>query len=223
MKFIREQERKFVDMGNVKNHQMIFPVVYPAEGGHWGPVVRFDNKTLVPGGQDIQNFAGSPLQVVRVMISGTATYFDTAGNRVVMHSGDALMVNAGKGALQATLHNTDEKQEDDLLEIWLNMPVPESMFHFQLASIQREEGWLYPLGFSEGLTIQLWRGIFGSGSSYTLQPSSDIRYVVIFLLEGGLTINGRALAYRDTVVLKADAPLEMNFDITSEIFLMRYS
>ncbi|OOQ57832.1 pirin family protein [Mucilaginibacter pedocola] len=223
MRFIREQDRKFVDMGNVKNHQMIFPVVYPVADDRWGPVVRFDNKSLVPGGQELQNFAGSPLLVIRIMISGTATYFDTAGNRVVMHSEDALMVNAGKGALQATLHNTDDTYEDDLLEIWLHMPERDSMFHFQVASFQREKGQLYLLTAPEKQDTEMRRGLFGPGSVYVLEPSAERRNVVIFLISGTLNINGRVLSYRDTVMLEADGPLTMKFDRMSEIFLIRYS
>jgi redox-sensitive bicupin YhaK (pirin superfamily) len=226
MKYVAEQDRKFTDMGGVKIHHSIYPVVYPVSDNGWGPVIRFDNKHILAGGQEVQCFAGNPVQIVRMMVNGTASYYDSTGYRAVLNNNDILLINTGNEALQSVLNNAEETEDNELIEIWLQSGEPEKKYAFHSGPAKRETGRFYTLIALEqtnsengGQKIGLRIGSFAGGGNHEIKDLPAGHSVILFILNGSVTANGSRLAYRDTVIF-CEADVSLEFERAADIFLM---
>jgi len=226
MKYVAEQDRKFTDMGGVKIHHSIYPVVYPVSDNGWGPVIRFDNKHILAGGQEVQCFAGNPVQIVRMMVNGTASYYDSSGYRAVLNNNDILLINTGNEALQSVLNNAEETEDNELIEIWLQSEDPEKKYEFYSAPPKRETGRFYNLialeqtsSENDGQKIGLRIGSFAGGGNHEIIKQPAGHSVILFVLNGSVTANGSRLAYRDTMIF-CDSEINLEFERAADIFLM---
>jgi hypothetical protein len=203
MKYIAEQNRKFTDMGGVKISHAIYPIVYPPETTGWGTVIRFDNKTMQGGRQEIQNFTGSPIQIIRIVISGTAAYYDSTGYSTVLNQDDVLVVNSGNGALQSVLYNSEDGQENELLEIWLTSNT-NSLNHILKTLSSHNSG--------------LGRTKFKAGSSYDITGSKTGNSIILSIICGTVLANGNYLNYGDVAIFSLENPIHLEFEKPADVF-----
>lgn len=226
MKYVAEQDRKFTDMGRVKIHHSIYPVVYPVCDNCWGPVIRFDNKQILAGGQEVQSFVGSPLQIIRMMINGTATYYDSAGYRTVLGNNDILSINTGNEVLQSVLDNADPTEDNELIEMWLQSDDPQQKYEFHSGPVKRETGHFYTLvapgqtgNENDAQKIWLRIGQFAQGHSYEIKDLPSGHSAIFFVLNGLAIANGNRLAYRDAIIFCGE-DIRLEFESAADIFLM---
>jgi redox-sensitive bicupin YhaK (pirin superfamily) len=226
MKYLAEQDRKFTDMGGVKIHHSIYPVVYPVGENGWSPVIMFDNKHILAGGQEVQSFVGSPVLVIRILISGTIAYYDSTGYRTVLTNNDILSVNTGNEVLQSVLNNADEAEDSELIEIWLESGNVNRKYEFHSNLAKRETGRFYTLTApeqtemeSEGQKVWLGAGSFAQGDNYEIKAQPGGCSVLLFVVTGLVNANTNRLAFRDTAIF-CDEVISLEFESAADIFLM---
>jgi len=204
MKYITEQNRKFTDMGGIKISHAIYPVLYPPEAGTaWGPVIRFDNKIMLAGRQEVQNFTGSPMQVIRIVISGTIVYYDSTGYTTVLNEGDVLVVNLGREVLQSILHNADENLENELLEIWLTSNSTTPNYTTQILNSNNSG---------------LGRIKFKGGTSYDIAGGKKDNNMIISVLSGRVRAGDNSLNYGDVAIFSLENSIHLEFERSTDIF-----
>ena len=225
MKYVAEQDRKFTDMGGVKIYHSLYPVVYPVSDNGWGPVIKFDNKHILAGGQEVQSFVGSPVKVIRMMINGTASYYDSTGYRTVLSNNDILSIAAGNEVLESVLDNAEETEDNELIEIWLQSDDTDKKYEFHSSPAKRETGRFYTLIAQEQTAKEdakkkwLRIGSFAKGSGYEIKNGQAGHSVILFVLNGSLIANGNRLAYRDTIIFCGE-DINLEFESPADIFLM---
>ncbi len=217
MKYVAEKNRKFTDMGGVKTYHSLYPVVYPPANTGWGQVIRFDNKMMSPGGQEVENYVGAPMQIIRMMLNGSADYFDSSGYRTVLNGHDTLLVNPGTELLQSVIHSSGENDEAEFLEIWLSSAVNDKMYEFHSAPSQPENGRFYTLMAPETDSVgnrKSWLriGTFEARTTFEIEATTPAKNIILFVLNGGLTANGQYLSYRDTAIFSTDNAIKMKFE-----------
>jgi redox-sensitive bicupin YhaK (pirin superfamily) len=227
MKYIAENNRKFTDMGGVKIYHSIFPVRLSAEEKSWGPVIRFDNKVLLPGRQEVQHFIGTPVQVIRVAINGSADYFDSWGYRTVIGEQAALSVISGNEVLSAVLQNNDDQIDTEILEIWFLAGREDNNYQFHSGPINREKGKFYTLittGDNEGSSTEqkkIFRiGTFSAGTKQQISGIAAGHRLVFFVFNGEVTANGQLLNYRDTALFADGGNIDLEFKMDTNLFMM---
>jgi redox-sensitive bicupin YhaK (pirin superfamily) len=228
MKYVAEQDRKFTDMGGVKIYHSIFPVKFSPDDKAWGPVIRFDNKVLLPGRQEVQHFIGSPIQVLRIAINGSVDYFDSWGYRTVLGEQDTLSVISGKEILSAVLQNNDDQTDTELLEIWLLSNQDERSYQFHSGPASREKGKFYTVISNDDKDENdqpqqkksLRIGTFNAGQNYTIHEIPDGQRLILFVFNGEVSANGQQLNYRDTIIFSKDSSISLDFKKDTNLFLM---
>ncbi len=228
MKYVAEQDRKFTDMGGVKIYHSIFPVRMKPEDNAWGPVIRFDNKVLLPGRQDVQHFIGSPVQVLRIAINGEADYFDSWGYRTVLGEQGILAIDTGNEILSSVTQNNDDQTDTELLEIWMLPGQEESSYQFHSGPVGREKGKFYTVVFTDekenanGKNQKKWLriGTFKAGANHTISAITAGHLLIFFVFNGEVTANGCQLDYRDTVIFSGEASIFLEFNKDTNLFLM---
>nr|WP_067054045.1 hypothetical protein [Mucilaginibacter sp. L294] len=228
MKYFAEQDRKFTDMGDIKSYHSVYPVVCPTADTEWGPVIRFDSKVLLPGKQEIQNFIGYPLQVIRVMISGNADYYDSYGFRATLSENDTMVVNTGHTSLQSVLHNTDDCADNEFLEIWLLSAHEHKNCVYYSGSLNEKTGHLYTILNNLGNGQEddsehgkrLQTGAFEAGTTYKVETITEGHTIILFVFNGEMTANGQVLGYRDAVIFKNEAYIYLAFTKLTKLFMI---
>jgi redox-sensitive bicupin YhaK (pirin superfamily) len=226
MKYVAEQDREFTDMDGVKIYRSICPPAnYPVET-IWGPIIRFDNKVLLPGRQDVEHFTDIPIQVIRIAINGITHYYDSWGYKTALGEQDILEVNSGKDTMSATLQNMDDQTETELLEIWLSSNNNERSCQFHSLPINRENGRFYNMistNAENGEPQQkkwLHMGFFVKGTSHTLNKITQGNLIILFVFNGSLTANNQQLLYRDTAIFSHDASIQLHFKKDTNLLMM---
>ncbi|MDP9079613.1 MAG: hypothetical protein M3O71_19465 [Bacteroidota bacterium] len=227
MKYVAEQDRKFTDMGSVKVYHSIYPEVYPVSDNGWGRVIKFDNKHILAGGQEVQSFVGSPIQIIRMMINGAASYYDSTGYRTVLGDSDILLINTGNEVLQSVLDNAEQNEDNELIEIWLQSNDSDKKYEFHSGPAKRKTGRFYTLIAPEQTCKEypeqkkwLRIGSFAMGSSYEIKNVPAGHSVILFVLNGSATANGNDLAYRDTIIF-CNKDIQLDFEAAADIFFMQ--
>ena len=226
MKYVAEQDRKFTDMGGVKIYHSIFPVKFSPDDNAWGPVIRFDNKVLLPGRQEVQHYIGSPIQVLRIAINGSVDYFDSWGYRTVLGEQDTLSVISGKEILSAALQNNDDQADVELLEIWLLSGHKERSYRFHSGPASREKGKFYTVisddekDEDEQQKKSLKIGTFNAGQNLMLNDIAEGQRIILFVFNGELSANGQQLHYRDTIIFSQGNSVALEFKKDTNLFLM---
>lgn len=230
MKYLAEQCRKFVDMGSIKIHHSIYPVVYPPVKSVWGNIIRFDDKVMLPGKQEIQNFTASPMHVIRILINGSVEYYDSTGYGHTLNEQDTLLVSVGKNTLQSTLYNANETEESEILEIWIDADSESKGHCFNPVQKNQKEGRLYELmslsqpqdHVSEQVVRKLKRGNFAAGTSLRLNRETSEDILVVFVLSGQLSANGYTLGFRDTGIFSMENEALLQFEKNTDLIILRF-
>jgi redox-sensitive bicupin YhaK (pirin superfamily) len=228
MIYITEQDRKFTDMGGVKIYHSIYPIRYRSKDTAWGPIIRFDNKVLPPGHQEVQHFIGSPVQIIRVAINGTTDYYDSCGYRTVLSEQDSLVINSGVDIMSAVLQNTDDQIDTELLEIWLSSSNDETSCRFHSWPVNRKKGIFYTtmLNYSDTGNVDqqqkkmLYMGSFNAGTNHAIASATEGNIIILFVFNGELIANGQRLGYRDTVIFSGDANIQLDFETDCNLFIL---
>ena len=186
-------------------HTFSFANYHNPERMHFG-VIRVLNDDTVAGGMGFNTHSHDNMEIISIPLKGALAHKDSMGNATVIHNGDVQVMSAGTGIKHSEFNNNKD-QEVKFLQIWLfpnkknvtprydQVSLHEADRHNKLQQI------LSPNSDDEGVWIHqdAWfhLGKFDQDFTVNYAVKKPKNGVYVFVLKGGVSIDGVALSERD--------------------------
>ncbi|MDF7809869.1 pirin family protein [Hymenobacter sp. YC55] len=206
---IRAADRGLKDIGWLQsNFSLSFgPYANPVRSGFG--LLRVFNDDFVKPGNGFGLHAHANMEIISVMLAGRMNHIDSLGFKEEVSTDWVQIMSAGTG-LRHEEHNIGD-DEVNFLQIWIepklqNVTPRYQRRHFpaekrrnQLTTVVSNEEGTAHCWINQNAKLSL--GYFDAGQtiSYSLNPLN--KGVFIFLMEGALTVNGEAVAQRESIGL----------------------
>jgi redox-sensitive bicupin YhaK (pirin superfamily) len=159
-------------------------------------------------------------ETVTFILAGDLLHKDSGGYRSLIGAGGVQWMTAGRGLVHAEVSSEEFKASGgpvEILQLWVNLPARLKMTEPRYAGLQREQ---IPSVELEGGRVRVnpvsgvWEGVRGPFETLTdvslavarLAPGGRLaariepgRSVLLYVVSGGLVVNGRAAGARHTV------------------------
>ncbi|RPD47110.1 pirin family protein [Hymenobacter sediminis] len=202
-------DRGLKDTGWLQSHFSLSfgPYANPERAGFG--LIRVFNDDFVKAGNGFGLHAHANMEIISVMLAGHMNHKDSLGYSEEVTQDWVQIMSAGSG-LRHEEHNIG-KEEVNFLQIWIEPKLQNVTPRYQRRHFPREKrrNQLTTIVSNEEGTAHCWinqnaklsLGLFEAGQAvdYHLNPVN--KCVFVFLLEGQLTVNGQALARRESLGL----------------------
>lgn len=181
-----------------------FDRYYDPENLNFGPLRVFNHDT-VAGGGGFPTHPHREMEIVTYVLDGELAHKDSTGGRGLIRAGEVQRMTAGTGIAHSEL-NASESKPVRLLQMWVlpERPGLTPGYEQRQFSAAERAGKLLPivtgqdtpetLKIHQDVTFYVSRLAAGEQVTHTLRPG---RRVFLYLIEGGLTLNGEALGTGD--------------------------
>ncbi len=228
MQVIRSEERHFADHGWLQTYwHFSFDTYHDPKNVHWGALRVFNDDVIQPG----QGFPMHPhrdMEIITCVLDGALEHRDSMGNRGVIHPGEVQVMSAGSGITHSE-YNHSKEAPVHLLQLWVfprTKSRPPRWEQKQFTAAERA-GKLLPVvspGDVPGtLAIDQDAAIYLSslkaGEEVT-HSSRAKRKTYLFLIAGGATVNGEALAAGDQARIADEPELRVRASENAELILL---
>ncbi|KAA9332045.1 pirin family protein [Hymenobacter busanensis] len=208
-RIIRAAERGLKDIGWLQsNFTFSFSSYQNPERNGFG-LLRVFNDDFVQAGGGFGIHPHANMEIISVMLAGKMNHIDSLGYKEVVERDWVQIMSAGSG-LRHEEHNVGD-DEVNFLQIWIEPKLqnvtpryqrrsfPEEKRRNQLTTVVSNEEGQAHCWINQNARLSL--GYFDSGQqlTYTLNPTN--KAVFVFVMDGALTVNGQALAKRDSIGL----------------------
>ncbi|WP_375436288.1 pirin family protein [uncultured Hymenobacter sp.] len=206
---IRAADRGLKDIGWLQsNFSLSFgPYANPGRSGFG--LLRVFNDDFVKPGNGFGLHAHANMEIISVMLAGRMNHIDSLGFKEEVSTDWVQIMSAGTGLRHEEYNIGDD--EVNFLQIWVepklqNVTPRYQRRHFpaekrrnQLTTVVSNEEGTAHCWINQNAKLSL--GYFDAGQtvSYSLNPLN--KGVFIFLMEGALTVNGEAIAQRESIGL----------------------
>ena len=194
---------------------------------NWG-ALRVFNDDVVRGGGGFDLHPHRDMEIVTVVLDGALEHQDNLGNRGVIRPGEVQVMSAGKGILHAE-HNHSKTEPLHLLQLWIlprnkgNTPRWEQQTFDQAA----RRGRLLPVvssGDVPGTLVidqnaTIYVSSLAEGQEVT-HATEQTRKPYLFVIDGAVTVNGRAMNKGDQARIDHERKLEIVATADSELILL---
>lgn len=210
------------------HHTFSFANYFNPERVQFG-MLRVLNDDIVAPGMGFGKHPHENMEIVSIPLYGDLEHEDNMGNKAVIKEGDVQVMSAGTGILHSEKNKNDDK-EVRFLQIWILPdkkgvePRYDQASVKELAEPNRFYQILSPNPDDQGVWIhqKAWfhLGEFEAGtlSTYTLKGPANGLY--IFVLEGGVSVNGEKLARRDGLGVWDTSAVDFVHDSEARILLI---
>ena len=228
IKLIRSGERHHVDLGWLSTYwHFSFSDYHDPANLNWSSLRVFNDDVIRPG----QGFGFHPhrdMEIITYVLQGELEHRDDRGNRGVVRPGEVQVMSAGTGIVHSE-YNHSKAHPVHLLQLWI---VPRSKGHvprWEQKAFTPEErsGILLPvvsagttagsLRIDQDATIFVSRLLAGQAVRHA---SRDGRHAYLFLIAGGLRVNGMSLAAGDQARIAGERTLTLEAEGDAEVILL---
>ena len=225
---IKAEERHHEDFGWLSTRwHFSFDHYYDPRNLNWGALRVFNDDVIQPA----QGFGTHPhreMEIVTVVLQGVLEHKDSVGNTGVIRPGEVQVMSAGTGITHSE-YNHSKTEPLHLLQLWI-LPRTRGRkprWEQRDFSQQLQGGKLLPVvsgGDVPGtLTIdqdeQIYLSSLAPGQEVTLR-SRPGRKAYLFAMEGGLQVNGAALAAGDQARIAGETKMKIRGDSDSRLILL---
>ena len=225
---IRAVDRGLKDIGWLQsNFSLSFgPYANPVRSGFG--LLRVFNDDFVQPGNGFGLHAHANMEIISVMLAGRMNHLDSLGFKEEVSTDWVQIMSAGTG-LRHEEHNIGD-DEVNFLQIWIepklqNVTPRYQRRHFpaekrrnQLTTVVSNEEGTAHCWINQNAKLSL--GYFDAGQtvSYNLNPLN--KGVFVFLMEGALTVNGEAVAPRESIGLWETATVTIECSAESKFIVV---
>ncbi|MFD2035397.1 pirin family protein [Belliella marina] len=207
-------------------HSFSFANYYNPERLNFG-VLLVLNDDSVSGNMGFGTHPHSDMEIISIPLEGDLKHKDNMGNETVIKSGDIQVMSAGTGVMHSEYNNNPDRVVK-FLQIWVLPNKKKVKPRYQQITLNENDRrnklqqivspnpndpgvWIHQNAWFNMATLES-----GKELSYQLNdPGSNGVYV--FILKGGITINGEALTNRDgygvwnidQLIIKSDSETEL--------------
>lgn len=206
---LRADERGLKDIGWLQSHLSLSfgPYANPARAGFG--LLRVFNDDFVQPGHGFGLHAHANMEIISIMLAGRMNHIDSIGYKEEVGADWVQIMSAGSG-LRHEEHNVGNDAVN-FLQIWVepklqNVTPRYQRRHFpaekrrnQLTTVVSNEEGTAHCWINQNAKLSL--GYFDAGQqlAYSLNPLN--KCVFLFVIEGSLTVNGQAVAERESLGL----------------------
>lgn len=226
IKIRRSDERGHANHGWLDSrHSFSFADYYdPAWMGYRS--LRVINDDRVEASKGFGTHPHRDMEIITYVLSGSLEHKDSMGNGRILRAGDLQYMSAGSGVRHSEF-NPSAHEAAHFLQIWIQpdrtgsapryaekslVDATEGVFHLITSPTGREDS----ISIHQDTDLSLARLAPGQSVSYAIRPG---RYAWVHLAEGGLTLNGNALAAGDAAIVESETTLEFTATQASQVLL----
>jgi len=225
---IRSEERHFADHGWLQTRwHFSFAEYYDPANVHWGALHVFNDDVVQPG-QGFPMHGHRDMEIITCVLDGALEHRDSMGNRGVIHPGEVQVMSAGNGITHSE-YNHSKKAPVHLLQLWVlprTKNRPPRWEQKQFTSMERA-GKLLPVVSSGELPgtlaidqdAAIYLASLKSGEEVTHRSRVE-RKAYLFVIAGGVTLNGETLAVGDQARIADEAELRVRATSDAELILL---
>ncbi len=222
-------ERGHTNLGWLDSrHVFSFGSYYNTERMGFGALRVVNDDIVYPGG----GFGTHPhrdMEIVSIPLGGGMEHKDSMGNIHVLRPGDVQVMTAGSGITHSE-YNHSKEEEVLFLQIWI-LPRERNLaprYDQKTFSWQTTRNGLRLLVSPDGREDSLWihqdalvyGGALDAGSTLSYDLREARRGLYLYLLEGGLHMNGTPVKRRDSLCLEGKGEFHFTADQTSVFVLI---
>jgi redox-sensitive bicupin YhaK (pirin superfamily) len=226
---IRSQDRHTADFGWLRTHwHFSFGDYRDPANVQWSKL-RVFNDDVVQGGGGFDLHPHRDMEIITYVLEGELAHQDSAGNRGVVRPGEVQVMSAGKGIFHAE-HNASPDKPVRLLQIWIQPRTHGAPPRWAQRQFSKDDraGKLLPVvsggDLSDTLTIDQDAAIYVSslraGEAVTHAVQNGRRHVYLFITQGDVIVNGRALSAGDQARIADEITLDLAATSDAELILL---
>ena len=210
------------------HHTFSFANYYDPSRIHFG-ALRVLNDDQVAGGRGFGEHPHDNMEIISIPLSGDLEHKDSMGNKTVIRQGDVQIMSAGTG-IQHSEYNKNKDEKVNFLQIWVFpkekniQPRYDQKTFPQAERVNRLQEVVTPVKNSEGVWINQDAWFHLGNLKKDFKTSYDVKKkgngIYVFVIEGGVSINGQALNKRDGIGVSEVDKLEIEANHDSEVLLM---
>lgn len=196
---------------------------------NFGAIYVFNDDILFPKSH-LGMHPHKNVEIVTVMLAGTESHRDTLGAHEEYQTGDVQLISSGKG-LYHEGGNVSQTHNARHLQIWIApreldlSPSVQVLKAEQPSTLAGEKLLVSPDGATDSLKIQqdvwMYKVAIPSNHPYRYQLKNRQNGVLIYVLQGAITVNGLDMQSEDTAFISDVDSLTVGSETTgSEIFLI---
>lgn len=209
-------------------HTFSFANYYDPQRMGFG-ALRVINDDFVIGGQGFGKHSHRDMEIISIPLSGKLAHGDSIGNEGIIETGEIQVMSAGTGIIHSEM-NGDSEEPVKFLQIWVipnkgnvtpryqQIRIDENMKHNEFNQV------LSPNPDDAGVWIHqnAWfnMGNFDKGVTQTYQLNDPSNGVYVFVIDGKVTINGKALNTRDGLGIVDTKNFTMDADDDARVLVM---
>jgi hypothetical protein len=194
---------------------------------HWGALRVFNDDVIEPG----QGFGMHPhrdMEIITYVLAGELEHKDSMGNRGVVRPGEVQVMSAGAGVMHSE-YNPSKHVPVHLLQLWIfprTRNLKPRWEQRQFSPAERGGKLLAVVSGEEGngtLRIdqdaQIYVSALKAGEEVAHQSRAG-RKAYLFVIEGGVVLNGTALARGDQARIADETELKVKATADAELILL---
>lgn len=227
--FHKSTDRGHADHGWLNaRHSFSFSSYNDPEKVHFG-LLRVLNDDIVAPGMGFGMHPHDNMEIVTIPLSGTLEHKDSMGNIGVIRPNEIQAMSAGSGLMHSE-YNHSKTEPINLLQIWV-FPKERNItprYDQKVFSASDKEGKFKTIVAPEKSEEVMWinqDAYFSLGKfsvatkeEYKSKHAGNGSYV--FVIEGGITVNGQKLGKRDAVGVWDTDKFSMDIDAGSEVLVI---
>lgn len=209
-------------------HTFSFANYYNPERMHFG-VLRVLNDDIVSGGMGFGTHPHDNMEIISIPLEGDLEHKDSMGNTTVIKNGDIQVMSAGTGVRHSE-YNKNKEVPVKFLQIWV-FPNQRSVEpRYDQITLNKEDRKnklqqiLSPNKEDEGVWIHqdAWFHLadFDKGTAIDYAFKREGNGLYVFVLKGGLKVNGEELSTRDGFGIWDVSEVKLEAATDSEFLLM---
>ena len=228
IKIIKSDQRHHANFGWLDTHwHFSFGAYYDPSNENWGALRVFNDDIVEPGG----GFGMHPhrdMEIITYVLAGELEHKDSTGNKGVIHPGEVQVMSAGSG-LQHSEYNHSTKTPVHLMQIWIFPRTEGTKPRWEQRQFMPSErkGKLLPIVSSGDLAgtlkidqdAQIYVSALAAGNEVKHHTQAH-RKTYLFVIEGGVSVNGIKLAGGDQARMADESELSIKATKDSEIILL---
>ena len=228
VKIIRSKERHFADHGWLQtNWHFSFAEYHDPANMHWGALRVFNDDVVQPG-EGFPMHGHRDMEIITCVLDGALEHRDSMGNQGVIHPGEVQVMSAGSG-IQHSEFNHSKEEPLHLLQLWI-FPRTKGLkprWEQKVFSATERAGKLLPvvssgdlpgtLSIDQDATIFL--SSLAAGTEVTHMSRAG-RKPYLFVISGGVTLNGEQLSAGDQARIADEKELRVRATKDAELILL---
>jgi redox-sensitive bicupin YhaK (pirin superfamily) len=209
----------------LSRHTFSFANYHNPERMHFG-LLRVINDDIVQPSRGFGTHPHENMEIVSIPLSGSLRHQDSMGNQHIISAGEVQIMSAGSGITHSEFNNSDQ-EEVNFLQIWVfpqeqNITPRYGQQRFDRADRHnRFQTLVAPDKDTDAIWTnqQAWFSLanLDAGMTLTYRKQRPASGVYLFVIEGGLTVNGRQLLKRDGLGLTGPDDIELRAECPAEV------